>query len=146
MRLFINAFLCNSFSIEPIVEFCNAKDSLYFLVNRFFFNKSIFNRIYQVSPPSFRWPAKTWGGNLVDTVKNGFVEEETIDEKVKRILSVAKFNDRFNRKRVAEKSIDKKSHRELIKKTATEGMVLLKNEEVLPFDKTKISKIALIGR
>ena len=24
-------------------------------------------------------------------------------------------------------------------------MVLLKNEEVLPFDKTKISKIALIG-
>ena len=90
-------------------------------------------------------PAKTWGGNLVDAVKNGFVEEETIDEKVKRILNVAKFTNRFNKKRVAEKSIDKKSHRELIKKTAIEGMVLLKNEEVLPFDKTKISKIALIG-
>ena len=90
-------------------------------------------------------PAKTWGGNLVDAVKNGFVEEETIDEKVKRILNVVKFTNRFNKKRVAEKSIDKKSHRELIKKTATEGMVLLKNEEVLPFDKTKISKIALIG-
>ena len=76
-------------------------------------------------------PAKTWGGNLVDAVKNGFVEEETIDEKVKRILNVAKFTNRFNKKRVAEKSIDKKSHRELIKKTAIEGMVLLKNEEAL---------------
>jgi len=90
-------------------------------------------------------PAKTWGENLVDAVKNGLVEEGTIDEKVRRILNVAKFTNRFNKKRVAEKSIDKKSHRELIKKTATEGMVLLKNEEVLPFDKTKISKIALIG-
>ena len=90
-------------------------------------------------------PAKTWGGNLVDAVKDGLVEEGTIDEKVKRILNVAKFTNRFNKNRVAEKSIDKKSHRELIKKTATEGMVLLKNEEVLPFEKTKISKIALIG-
>ena len=78
-------------------------------------------------------------------LKMDLLKKKTIDDKVKRILNVAKFTNRFNKKRVAEKSIDKKSHRELIKKTATEGMVLLKNEEVLPFDKTKISKIALIG-
>ena len=88
-------------------------------------------------------PAKTWGRNLVKAVKDGLVEEEKIDEKVKRILNVAKFTNRFNKERVAEKSIDKKSHRKLIKKTATEGMVLLKNQEILPFDKTKISKVAL---
>ena len=90
-------------------------------------------------------PAKTWGKNLVDAVKDGLVDEEIIDEKVKRILKVANFTNRFNKKRVTEKSIDKKSHRMLIKQTAIEGMVLLKNEEVLPFDKTKISKVALIG-
>ena len=90
-------------------------------------------------------PAKTWGINLVRAVEDGLVSEEKIDEKVKRILNVAKFTNRFNKKRVSDKSIDKKSHRELIKKTAIEGMVLLKNEDVLPFDKSKISKIALIG-
>ena len=90
-------------------------------------------------------PAKTWGENLVAAVKGGLVEEKKIDEKVKRILNVAKFTNRFNRKRVSEESIDKKAHRKHIKKTAIEGMVLLKNEKILPFDKTKISKIALIG-
>ena len=90
-------------------------------------------------------PAKTWGKNLVDAVKAGLVEEKKIDEKVKRILTVAKFTDRFNRKRIPERSIDKKSHRKLIKKTAIEGMVLLKNEDVLPLDRNKISNIALIG-
>ena len=90
-------------------------------------------------------PAKTWGKNLVDAVKAGLVEEKKIDEKVKRVLTVAKFTDRFNRKRVSERSIDKKSHRKLIKKTAIEGMVLLKNEDVLPLDRNKISNIALIG-
>ena len=90
-------------------------------------------------------PAKTWGKNLVDAVKAGLVEEKKIDEKVKRILTVAKFTDRFNRKRISERSIDKKSHRKLIKKTAIEGMVLLKNEDVLPLDRNKISNIALIG-
>jgi len=90
-------------------------------------------------------PAKTWGEKLVGAVKDGLVEEKKIDEKVKRILNVAKFTNRFNRKRVSEESIDKKSHRKLIKKTAIQGMVLLKNEKILPFDQTKISKIALIG-
>ena len=90
-------------------------------------------------------PAKTWGKNLLDAVKAGLVEEKKIDEKVKRVLTVAKFTDRFNRKRVSERSIDKKSHRKLIKKTAIEGMVLLKNEDVLPLDRNKISNIALIG-
>ena len=90
-------------------------------------------------------PAKTWGKNLVDAVKAGLVEEKKIDEKVKRILTVAKFTDRFNRKRISERSIDKKSHRKLIEKTAIEGMVLLKNEDVLPLDRNKISNIALIG-
>ena len=90
-------------------------------------------------------PAKTWGKNLVDAVKAGLVEEKKIDEKVKRILTVAKFTDRFNRKRISERSIDKKSHRKLIKNTAIEGTVLLKNEDVLPLDRNKISNIALIG-
>ena len=90
-------------------------------------------------------PAKTWGKNLVDAVKAGLVKEKKIDEKVKRILTVAKFTGRFGKKRFLEKSIDKKSHRKLIKKTAIEGTVLLKNDGVLPLDRNKISNIALIG-
>ena len=61
-------------------------------------------------------PAKTWGGNLVDAVKNGFVEEETIDEKVKRILNVAKFTNRFNKKELQRKALIKSHIADLLKK------------------------------
>ena len=90
-------------------------------------------------------PAKNWGLNLIRAVEDGKVLEDEINEKVERILRVAKFTQRFDKKRKREKSINKKDHRILIKKTAVEGMVLLKNEGVLPFNKKALSKITVIG-
>ena len=90
-------------------------------------------------------PPKTWGENLIQAIKDKKVSEKNIDEKIERILRVAKFTNRFNKKRKKEKSTNKKSHRELIKKTAIEGMVLLKNENILPMSKKKLSNIAVIG-
>ena len=44
-----------------------------------------------------------------------------------------------------EKENNRKSHRKLLKKCASEGMVLLKNENFLPLENFENKKIAIIG-
>ena len=91
-------------------------------------------------------PARSWGGNLVKAVNDGKVEEDIIDDKVRRILRVADFTGRLdNPEEKPEESNNLVEDRVLIRKAGSEGMVLLKNEDVLPFNKEKIKKIAVIG-
>ena len=54
-------------------------------------------------------PAKNWGLNLIRAVEDGKVLEDEINQKVERILKVAKFTKRFDKKRKKEKSINKKA-------------------------------------
>ena len=91
-------------------------------------------------------PARSWGENLVKAVNDGKVLEETINDKVRRILRVADFTGRLddpNEK--PEESNNLEEDRALIRKAGSEGMVLLKNEGVLPFKKDKLKKLAVIG-
>ena len=91
-------------------------------------------------------PARSWGGNLVKAVNDGKVEEDIIDDKVRRILRVADFTGRLdNPEEKPEESNNLVEDRVLIRKAGSEGMVLLKNEDVLPLNKEKIKKIAVIG-
>ena len=91
-------------------------------------------------------PAKSWGENLVQAVKKGNVPEEIIDDKVRRILTVADFTGRLDSiEEKPETSSNLESDRTLIRQAANEGMVLLKNENVLPLSEEKLSKIAVIG-
>ncbi|MDC1251491.1 glycoside hydrolase family 3 C-terminal domain-containing protein, partial [Gammaproteobacteria bacterium] len=91
-------------------------------------------------------PARSWGENLVKAVTNGKVNEELIDDKVRRILRVAEFTGRLdNPIERPEESNDLEEDRLLIRKAGSEGMVLLKNEKVLPFNKQNIKKLAVIG-
>tara|TARA_B100000214_G_scaffold104494_2_gene73241 strand:+ start:1189 stop:3624 length:2436 start_codon:yes stop_codon:yes gene_type:complete len=91
-------------------------------------------------------PARSWGENLVKAVNDGKVEEETVDDKVKRILRVADFTGRLdNPEEKPEESNDLEEDRALIRKAGSEGMVLLKNEEVLPLKKNNLKKLAVIG-
>ena len=91
-------------------------------------------------------PAKSWGENLVQAVKKGNVPEEIIDDKVRRILTVADFTGRLDSvEEKPETSSNLESDRTLIRQAANEGMVLLKNEDVLPLNEEKLSKIAVIG-
>ena len=91
-------------------------------------------------------PAKTWGENLVKAVKDKKVKEEIVDDKVKRILRIAEFTGRLDKPdEKPEESINLEEDRILIREVASQSMVLLKNENILPFQKSKIKKIAVIG-
>lgn len=77
---------------------------------------------------------------IVEAIKNGDLDEEILDNTVRRILTLVKgFLD--NRK--PDTSWDKEAHHELSRSMEEECAVLLKNEGILPLDERK--KIAFIG-
>ena len=91
-------------------------------------------------------PARSWGENLVKAVNDGKVLEEVVDDKVRRILRVADFTGRLDKpEEKPEESNNLKEDQALIRKAGSEGMVLLKNNQVLPLQKEKIKKLAVIG-
>ena len=90
-------------------------------------------------------PSNVWGKALIDAVEAKKVSEELIDDKVRRILTVAEFSNRLQRSEIKdEEAIDQPSHRLLLRKAAADGMVMLKNEGLLPLKKN-IKKLAVIG-
>ncbi len=90
-------------------------------------------------------PGNVWGDSLIEAVKNNQVSENLIDNKVRRILSVAKFTKRFENPNIKnEQAINNPNHRKIIRKAAADGMVLLKNYDLLPLKKD-IKKLAIIG-
>ena len=90
-------------------------------------------------------PAKSWGENLITAINDQAVPEDLINDKVKRILNVASFCKRFEDPiRKPERDNDSKLKRKLLKDAAQEGMVLLKNDGILPLKKD-IKSIGIIG-
>ena len=90
-------------------------------------------------------PGNVWGDALFKEVNEGNVEESLIDDKVKRILNVAKFSKRFENPTLRpEEESNTESHRNLLREAAADGMVLLKNDALLPL-KSNINKLAIIG-
>ncbi len=85
--------------------------------------------------------------NLIQAVKDGKVKEATIDDKVRRILTVI-FQYGFYDNLQTDKSqpLYNPENNLISLQAAREGIVLLKNEQqLLPLDKTKIKSIAVIG-
>lgn len=76
---------------------------------------------------------------IIDAVKNGTISEKLVDKRVDELLSVwmdIVIED--------EKNFDIEAHHEFARKTATESIVLLKNEDnILPINKNL--KVAVIG-
>lgn len=88
-----------------------------------------------------------YGEKLVDAVKEGKVKEETIDEAAVRIvrtlLAFAEGDDKQYDRDIA----GAKEHIELALEAAEKSMTLLQNKSnVLPFSKTELKKIAVIGK
>ncbi|MGB1422212.1 MAG: glycoside hydrolase family 3 C-terminal domain-containing protein [Pseudomonadales bacterium] len=91
-------------------------------------------------------PSKVWGADLRSAVDAGDVPEAVIDDKVRRLLRVLAWSGRFDHpEEKPESSIDVEIHRSVAYQTASEGMVLLKNQGVLPFQSDNIRKLAVIG-
>lgn len=88
--------------------------------------------------------------NLKSLVKSGRITEQDIDKAVYRILlnkfRLGLFDHPFVDSKQAEQIVGCEAHRHLAYRAATESMVLLKNDnQLLPLDKDKIKRIALIG-
>jgi beta-glucosidase len=90
----------------------------------------------------------TWrGAKLLKAVQEGEVVEDAINECVRRVLELIQRAGAFERPdELPEQAIDKPEHRATIRQAAAEGIVLLKNEgSVLPIDRSKVKKLAIIG-
>lgn len=81
--------------------------------------------------------------NLEVLVNNGEVPEETVDIAVKRILRVKFAKGLFENPYCHKKEIDRSEHLKDARELASESMVLLKNDGVLPLDKN--TNIAVAG-
>ena len=77
---------------------------------------------------------------VTEAVRSGELDEAVLDETVRRILRIV-----FKAKETPKKGrFDVDAHHELAQQVAAEGMVLLKNDGVLPLKQPQ--KIAVIGR
>ncbi len=79
---------------------------------------------------------------IIAGVKDGSISEETLNTSVRRLLEYIVKTPRFNGYKFSN-APDLKAHASLVRSAAAEGMVLLKNDGVLPLDKD--AKIALYG-
>jgi beta-glucosidase len=92
-------------------------------------------------------PARWMGQRLLHAVRTGEVAESVIDDKVRRLLHVIRRAGAFeNPEQRPERAVDRPEHRRLIRETAGESIVLLKNAKgLLPLDPKRLSSIAVIG-
>ena len=86
---------------------------------------------------------KVYLNELEDLVKSGKVSMETLDNAVRRVLKVKLLKGLFENPYCQRQEYDIKKHREDAKEMASESIVLLKNDGILPLDKS--SRIALVG-
>ncbi len=91
-------------------------------------------------------PARYFGRELEAAVNNWQVDEELVDEAVRRMLGMLFRAGVMSDEPLPEESGDTPEHRGLARELAAESMVLLKNEDdVLPLQTSKIKKLAVIG-
>jgi beta-glucosidase len=81
---------------------------------------------------------------LLEMVKSGKVPEAVLDDKVRRMLRVQLTMGKMNKNRLSGQR-NTMAHRQAARTIAREGIVLLKNESVLPFDRSSLKKVLVLG-
>ncbi len=91
-------------------------------------------------------PGSFYGSALAEAVRAGEVDEATVDAQVTHLLSVfdrvGALADPPHR---TSTSIDRPEHRALAHEAAAAAMVLLKNDGLLPLDRSAVRSVAVIG-
>lgn len=81
--------------------------------------------------------------SALQMVKRGEVDVKFVDDKVRRILRLMHRIHKFDTRPAGE--FNTPAHQQTALKIAEEGIVLLKNESILPIDQEKVKTIAVIG-
>jgi beta-glucosidase len=82
---------------------------------------------------------------LEDAVHNWQIDEEAVNNAVRRVLRLVVLSGRMDGK-VSKGSVNTAEHQFLARKLAEEAITLLKNDgNVLPLDKNKLQSVAVIG-
>ncbi|MDG2306636.1 MAG: glycoside hydrolase family 3 C-terminal domain-containing protein [Candidatus Binatia bacterium] len=91
-------------------------------------------------------PGRFFGAVIAEAVRNGELEESVVDEMARRILGVVDqlraWKDSADK---PERSEDRPEHRTLARQAASESMVLLRNDGLLPLDASTLGTVALVG-
>lgn len=92
--------------------------------------------------------ANAYGERLLQLINDGLLEEKYLDSAVANILrlkfKMGLFENPYVSKEKAKKEVRSKPHKEIALQVAREGIVLLKNDGVLPLSK-ELKTIAIIG-
>lgn len=88
---------------------------------------------------------------LVKAVKDGIITEKQLDVSVKRLFTI-RFRlglfdpaEQVDYAHIPISILECKKHQDLAKQLARESMVLLKNDRLLPLQKNKLKKVAVMG-
>ena len=81
--------------------------------------------------------------SIISGVKSGKLDVADLDRNVKRVLNLVEKSPRFQGYQYSNKP-DLKAHAAVTRQSAAEGMVLMKNNKALPFNKD-IKNVALYG-
>lgn len=89
-----------------------------------------------------------YGGFLKEALQRGLVKEADIDRAVRHVLQLkfdlGLFENPYIDETIAEQEVGSAKNAQLAKQVALESVVLLKNDGILPFDKS-IRNVAVIG-
>ncbi|MEO6124974.1 MAG: glycoside hydrolase family 3 C-terminal domain-containing protein [Ilumatobacteraceae bacterium] len=90
-------------------------------------------------------PSRFYGRHLGQAVRDGIVDASLMSAAVHRMLSVFDRIGALDDEPAAPIAIDRLEHRVLVHRAATESMVLLKNNGVLPLQRSGLQTLAVIG-
>jgi beta-glucosidase len=91
-------------------------------------------------------PARERGEKLVRAVQARQVSAAAVQESARRMLRLMARVGAFDNPTIPdEQALDLPEHRTLIRRAGAEGIVLLKNDGILPLDKNALTTLAVIG-
>jgi beta-glucosidase len=91
-------------------------------------------------------PGRAFGPALAAAVRTGEVDEALVDAQVTRLLSVfERIGALDDDEPGEERSVDLPEHRRVAREAATGSMVLLANDGLLPLDRSRLRRLAVVG-
>ena len=89
-------------------------------------------------------PGRYYDANLARSISWNLIPESLLNESVLRILRMV-LHAQAMEEQFSDQGFDPQGHRQLSRAVASEGIVLLKNDGLLPLQKKSLNKVALIG-